>query len=77
MIYTRRKFGEDLAAALDAKMTIVEIAKWAYRQYLDNMDTEPGVEEELLNLTTMEEGEGFEMSNADLRALAEMMMDRT
>ena len=73
MRLTRQEFGRALSEELDDGYDPVRLAKWAYRTHLDATEIDVGLEQEMLKLIAMEWPE-FEMSEGELRALAQTLL---
>jgi len=73
MTYTDKQFGSDLLAELDKGYDPLRIARWADRVFFDTHSAEcsPAVREALIDIFTMQEGEEFHISEAELRKRAQ------
>jgi hypothetical protein len=72
MTYTDKQFGNDLLVQLDQGYDPSRIARWADNVFFatHNIECSPAVREALIDIFTMQEGEEFQIPEADLRALA-------
>jgi hypothetical protein len=72
MTLTKAAFGDALKAQLRLGYEPRRLARWAYSIYLDHAnDLEPGLNDELMKIATMEEGPQFEMTKEEIERLAE------
>jgi hypothetical protein len=66
----REELGRQLGLAVSQGWTTSEIADWAFRLHLD-ATTSTEVRDDLMTLVVMAEGPEFELSETELRTLAE------
>ena len=72
---TKVELGSLLNAKLAQGSEIVELSRWVFSLFNDNSgDITPELKTILLDLARMEDGEEFELSNEELRTLAERMI---
>lgn len=73
-MYTKADFGKGLEEKLNTTTDIVELSRWAHREYLENCkDFEDGLMEIVMQIVAMEEGPEFEFSISQLRDLAQSL----
>lgn len=72
MTYTAKQFASELLAQLDQGYDPIRIARWADSVFFAThaVDCSPAIRSALTSLFTMQEGEEFVISEADLRKLA-------
>jgi hypothetical protein len=66
--------GRELLQQLDDGYDIVRIARWAYQLFLDSRGTGEDLRSILMKLVVMEEGPEFELSESELRQMAQSLM---
>ena len=55
MTYTKKKFGLELKSKISKNINHIEIAKWAFKIYIDfGLDFENGLDEVVLKIIAME-----------------------
>ena len=71
--YTAKQLAEDLTAKLDAGLSPLDIAKWAYEVYLARCRdlVDDGTRQALMKLFAMSEGPEFEYTHDELRQMAD------
>jgi hypothetical protein len=72
----REELGRQLGMAVFQRWTTTEIADWAFGLYLD-AHTPSEVRDHLMPLVAMAEGSEFELSESELRTLAEELQRPT
>ncbi|QOJ00937.1 MAG: hypothetical protein HRU70_10690 [Phycisphaeraceae bacterium] len=77
MTYTRKQFARDLLAEMNHGYDVVRIARWAFAK---KMDPDVQIEDSKLDamvmqVVAMEEGPEFEYDEAELRALAQRVLN--
>jgi hypothetical protein len=73
IIITHVELGRALQEEIDRGYDPVRIARRAYEMYLDAQGFEAGLEPEILKLIALDQGGQFELSEAELRAMAGML----
>lgn len=76
MTFTKKQFGKELKSKLISGKTQTEIAKWAFKIYIDyGLEFQTGLDEHVLKLVSMEEGAEFLLSKEELYSLAEDLIN--
>jgi hypothetical protein len=71
MSYTKKDFGQRLRNRLSAGYDVVKIARWAHREFLENIgELDPRLDAEVMKVIAMEEGPEFEMTEGELQDMA-------
>ena len=72
MSYTKREFGARLEEQLDVGYDVVKIGRWTYQEFLEHcIELEIGLKAEMMRIIAMEEGIEFELTEQEIRTLAE------
>jgi len=76
-MYTRKQFGKELKEKVLMKQDIVEIAHWTYSMYLKHIGeiNDPGFDDILLTLNTMEDGPEFAFTYEELNQIADDLIE--
>jgi hypothetical protein len=76
--YSRKDFGNDLRVELGRGYEIKRLSDWAHKIYLHrSREFEPGLQQVVLQLIAMEEGEEFEFSEKELQDLVARLTDES
>jgi hypothetical protein len=73
IMYTKKMFGTELKERVLKKQDITEIGHWTYSMYLKHIDeiNDPGFDDILLTLNTMEDGSEFAFTYEELNQIAD------
>jgi hypothetical protein len=75
MTYTAADFARELLAELQQGYDLVRLSRWAMATYLNRSSgMEPGLKAEIMAVVAMEEGPEFELTEQELRGIAERLM---
>ena len=69
-MYTKKFFGKELKMKVLNKVPAYDIGHWAYSIYLEE-DVEPGLDDILLTINTMEDGPEFIFTYDELNQIAD------
>lgn len=75
MIYSKEQFVRELADVCRDSYDIVKVSRWAHGKYLANSRfMESGLEDFVMRVIAMEEGEEFEFSRDELLHQASLLL---
>jgi hypothetical protein len=76
MTYTKRDFGTDLRIEMQKGFDVDRLSQWAYVTYLDHAsELECGLYDKIMDVVVMQEGDEFHLTEEQLRALADSLLD--
>lgn len=71
MNYSRKDFSARLKEQLALDYDVVQLARWAHKEYLDHcQELEADLVAEMMKIIAMEEGPEFELTEQEIRTLA-------
>jgi hypothetical protein len=71
MSYTKMEFGARLREQVAVSYDVVKLARWAHHEFLNHCnELEPGLQPEMMRIIAMEEGPEFELTEQEIRTLA-------
>ena len=69
-MYTKKKFSETLIQQCESNFDIIKISNWAHQVFLENCSNlEEGLQELMMKIIAMQEGEEFEYSLEELQKM--------
>lgn len=76
MSYTKREFGARLEEQLNFGYNIVKIARWTHQEFLEHCrEIDVDLEAKMMRIVAMEEGVEFELTEQEIRTLAEELQE--
>jgi hypothetical protein len=76
MIYTKSDFGKALLLELDKGYDVERLSHFAFEVFMNHQgELDIGVGDDIMEIVVMEEGVGFELTEAELRTFAESLID--
>jgi len=71
MNYSRKDFGARLKEQVAVGYDVVKLARWVHHEFLNHCnELEAGLQTEMMKLIAMEEGPEFELTEQEIRTLA-------